>query len=123
MNARDRGNAKRFRGALIDDQRYLRKDIRLQFFRLVPYTVKNGKQEESHSFLRWSMYHIPSRSCQSGPVRSTDVIPGLKQCRTEVDPRSDQDIHLDTHLPRKNRSSRKDGVNRSGFPLLEPGFQ
>lgn len=64
-------------------------------------TLHSGKREESHSFLPRSMYHIPSRFCQSGTFQSADAISGLKRCRIESEPRSDPGKDSGTHLPWK----------------------
>ena len=65
------------------------------------YTSKNGKQEENHSFLLLSRYHIPSRFYQSGPFQSTDATPGLKRCMIESKSRSDPDKDSDIFINRQ----------------------
>ena len=71
------------------------------YFISKPYTSKNGKQEENHSFLLLSRYHIPSRFYQSGPFQSTDATPGLKRCMIESESRSDPDKDSDIFINRQ----------------------
>ena len=71
------------------------------YFISKPYTSKNGKQEENHSFHLLSRYHIPSRFYQSGPFQSTDATPGLKRCMIESESRSDPDKDSDIFINRQ----------------------